>query len=210
MKNKPNNSNRTQNTGDSKMSENAHTVYERTATHTHIILLLREVLCKYSHYWWPKTILTFNSIQIAYRKALNDDLKSFSLHTYRGQGAVGNYAHKRISFAYINASFYPFHCVSIEPQFKTISCMRRIARWPHEPDKLTHKPQALIQVNLNNMKTLSQPSYVNVSRQTKRPNSDESQYKLITRFKTTTTKNIRPSQGSTIFNFLTGMKMRLW
>lgn len=99
--------------------------------------------------------MTFNSLQIGYRKVSNDDLKSFSLHTYRGQGAVGNYAHKRISFAYINASFYPFHCVSIEPQFKTISCMRRTAWGAHEPDKLAHKPQALIQANLNNMKTLS-------------------------------------------------------
>lgn len=63
--------------------------------------------------------MTFNSIQIASRKALNDDFKSsFALHTYRGQGAVRNYAHKHISFAYINGSFYPFQCISIEPQFK--------------------------------------------------------------------------------------------
>lgn len=94
--------------------------------------------------------MTFNSIQIASRKALNDDFKSpFALHTYRGQGAVGNYAHKHISFAYINRSFYPFQCISIEPHFKTISCMRRIAWWPHKTDKLTHKPQAFFQFNLN-------------------------------------------------------------
>lgn len=41
--------------------------------------------------------MTFNSIQIASRKALNDDFKSpFALHTYKGQGAVRNYAHKHI------------------------------------------------------------------------------------------------------------------